>query len=162
MNKLLKNRKVVIASGIVLLLVILGIIVFAVFTRSANQSQNQQQANVQPTEAPVPTLPPDAIGLSLTEDAAGQNAIIEVDKTQGITAISFELNYTGKPSSGTQAVARGAVGDLDLTKSPEIKKIPFGTCSDVCHYDSDISGVKVILKVTKADGKIYQVTKSLE
>lgn len=160
MKALLSNRKVVIAAGIVLLLVIFGIIIF-IAPRFLNQSTTQQ-AVAQPTEVPILTLSPEAIGLSLTEDAAGQNAIIEVSDTQGITAISFELDYTGKPSAGMEAVPRGAVGDLVLTKSPVIKKIPFGTCSDVCHYDSDISGVKVILKVTKDDGKIYQVTKTLE
>ncbi len=32
----------------------------------------------------------------------------------------------------------------------------FGTCSDVCHYDKDVTDVKLIVKVTKMDGKVYQ------
>jgi len=160
MNALLENRKVVITIGIVLLLVIFGIIIF-IAPKFLNPASNQQ-IPVQPTEVPILTLSPDEIGLILSEDAAGQNAIIEVDNTTGIMAISFELSYIGKPDAGTEAVPRGAVGELDLTKSPAIKKVPFGTCSDVCHYDSDISEVKIVLKVTKDDGTIYQVTKTLE
>lgn len=159
MKELLKNRKVVIGAGIVALIVII-VLVFA-GSKFLGQSSSQQTIPT-PTETPVLTLSSDAIGLSLSEDAAGQNGIIEVDKTQGITAISFELDYTGTPSTGTQAVPRGAVGDLSLGKTPIIKKIPFGTCSDVCHYDTDISDVKVILKVTKDDGKVYEVTQSLQ
>jgi hypothetical protein len=161
MKELLQNKKVVAVLGIVIVVVLVAILGFALM-KFSGQTQNQTTANVQPTEVPVLTLLPDAIGLTLTEDSAGQNAIIKVTKTDGLAAISFELDYTGKPSTGTEAVPRGAVGDLDLTKSPVMKKIPFGTCSDVCHYDTDISDVKVVLKVTKSDGKVYQVTQSLQ
>jgi len=33
----------------------------------------------------------------------------------------------------------------------------FGTCSDVCHYDSGVTDIDLIVKITKTDGKIYQV-----
>ena len=162
MKELLQNKKVLIVVGIVSVVVVIAISRAFVIMKFSGQTQTQTAANVQPTEVPVLTLSADAIGLTLTEDSAGQNAIIEVTKTDGVTAISFELDYTGKPSTGTEAVPRGAVGDLDLTKSPVMKKIPFGTCSDVCHYDTDISDVKVVLKVTKSDDKVYQVTQSLQ
>jgi hypothetical protein len=58
-----------------------------------------------------------------------------------------------------QSIPRGTIGHVDV-KTPGqtiTQKMVFGTCSDVCHYDTGITQVQLIVKVTKTDGKIYQV-----
>ena len=45
---------------------------------------------------------------------------------------------------------------------PFTQEIVLGTCSDVCHYDEEVSNIKLILKVTKIDGTIARVEETLE
>ena len=60
--------------------------------------------------------------------------------------------------------ARGAIGNIEVKSKDKLikKEIVLGTCSDVCHYDLEVSDIKLILKVTKTDGKVYQSQKTLE
>ncbi len=156
MNKeLLKNRKVIVAVGIiVLLLLFLGF--FLLSGKSSNQSKNQN-ANALPTQIPIPTITADSIGLSLKMGAAGKTVIVALTNKEGITAIEYELSYTSKGD-----IPRGAIGQLDLTKKTVLKEITLGTCSDTCHYDEGVSNIKIVLKITKDDGNVYQSEKTLD
>jgi hypothetical protein len=155
MNKeLLKNRKVVVATGIVvLLLLFLGFI----FLNGRNVNNQNQNANVLPTQIPIPTITADSIGLTLKMGTGGKTVIVALANTQGITAIEYELSYSSKGD-----IPRGAIGQLDLTKKPVKKEITLGTCSDTCHYDEGVTNIKIVLKITKDDGNVYQSEKTLE
>lgn len=155
-QNLLKNRKVVVAAGIVVLVLVVGLILVVMMGKS-NQASNQQAVNAQPTQAPVLTLQPSDIGLAFAPDASMQNGTMTITKTGDIASVDYQLNYTAIVSGAP--VARGTIGHVDV-KSPGqyiTQAMVFGTCSDVCHYDTGISGITLIVKVTKTDGKIYQV-----
>jgi hypothetical protein len=154
-QKLLKNPKVLIAAGIVVLVLIVGLVLVVMMGKS-NQAANQA-ANAQPTQVPVLTLQPSDIGLSFSPDANMQKGTMTITKTSDIASVDYQLTYTAIVSGAP--VARGTIGHVDV-KSPgqEISQaMVFGTCSDVCHYDTGITNVTLIVKVTKTDGKIYQV-----
>ncbi len=157
MKELLKNKKVVISAGIVILILIFAIVFFLLSGKSSNQTQNSQTANAVPTDVPILTLKPEDIGLTLVEAANMQRATMKITKTEDIKSIDYQLTYNAVVAG--QQVARGTVGNV-VVKSPGqtvSQEMVFGTCSDVCHYDSGITDVKLIVKVTKLDGKVYQV-----
>jgi hypothetical protein len=154
-QKLLKNPKVLIAIGIVILVLVVGVIAVVVMGKS-NQAANPIGGG-EPTPIPVLTLQPSDIGLTFVTDANMQKGTLTVTKTSDIASMDFQLNYTAIVSG--QPVARGNLGPLVVKNKGQAvsQVIVFGTCSDVCHYDTGITDVKLIVKVTKADGKIYQV-----
>ena len=155
MNKdLLKNRKFQIAAGVVVLVLVGG---FLVFKNLAVNSQQAVNNNVLPTEAPIPTITADQLGLTLEAGPAKKTIIVTVKNTSGISAIEYELSYISKGD-----IPRGAIGQMDLGKTPSVKEITLGTCSDVCHYDTDVSNIKIILKITKDDGNVFSSTATLD
>lgn len=156
MNKeLLKNKKVVVSLGIVSL-AILGLIFFVLTSGKPLNKVGDTQTNALPTQVPIPTITADSLGLTLKAGSGGKTVVVTIANPQGITAIDYELSYTSKGD-----IPRGAIGQLDVTKKPVTKEITLGTCSDVCHYDADVSNIKIILKVTKTDGKVYQAEGTL-
>lgn len=155
MKELLKDKRIVIAGAVVLVLIVLGALFFLLLGKSSNQVN--QNANAVPTEIPIPTISAKSIGLTLALGRAGQTVIVTVDNPEGITAIEYELSYISEGD-----LPRGAIGELDVTKKPVRKEITLGTCSDVCHYDKNVTDIKIILKVTKEDGKVYQAEQPLE
>jgi len=155
MNKLLKNKPVVIAIGVVLVVLVLLIGLFLFFNKSASNKSNQDQS-AYPTQVPIPSISAESIGLTLKLGIPGQTVIATVANTQGISAIDYEFSYTAKGN-----IPRGVFGQFELTKKPVTKEIKLGTCSDKCHYDEDVTNIKIVLKVTKEDGKVYQSEASL-
>lgn len=154
-QKLLKNPKVLIAIGIVVLVLLLGVVLVVVMGKSNNAVN--QTANAEPTQVPVLTLQPADIGLAFVPDQNLQRGTMTITKTADIASVDYQLTYTAIVSG--QPVARGTIGHVDVkTPGKEVSQaMVFGTCSDVCHYDTGITDVKLIVKVTKADGKIYQI-----
>lgn len=154
MNELLKNKKLVLAAGIVILLLIfLG---FFFLSNKSSNNQNSQDTSGLPTQIPIPTITADSLGLSLEAGLGGKTVIVALANSEGITAVEYELSYISKGD-----IPRGAIGQLDLTKKPIKKEITLGTCSDTCHYDEDVSDLKIVLKITKDDGNVYQAEQVL-
>ena len=150
MKDLFRNKNVRIAVVVaVIVLILLGGFLF-LSNRPSTQNQNQD-ANALPTQIPVPTITADSIGLTLKTGVPGKTVVATIANTAGITAVEYELSYTA-----TGNIPRGAIGQFNLTKNPVSAEITLGTCSDVCHYDQGVSNIKIVLKITKADGKIYQ------
>jgi hypothetical protein len=156
MKDLLKNKKVLVASGIVVLILVLGGVGLLVLGKNSS-APAQQTANQDQAQAPVLTLQPSDIGLTFVPDANMERGTLTIAKTSDIASIDFQLTYTAIVAG--QPVARGNIGPLAIKNKGQAvsQSIVFGTCSDVCHYDSGISDVKLIVKVTKTDGKVYQV-----
>lgn len=149
MNKdLLKNKKfLVVAVALVLLVLVVGFVMF----KNSSSSNVQVNGNILPSEAPVPTISASELGLILEAGPAGKSVILTVAKTDGISAIEYELSYISKGD-----IPRGAIGQMDLKKTPAVKDITLGTCSDVCHYDTEVKDIKILLKITKTDGSVFQ------
>lgn len=153
MNNLPKNKNVLIAGVIIFLLVIAA----GYFLFFGKSSQNANQAtNAAPTEVPVLSLKPDEIGLTLVENAAGNRATMKITKTDDISSIDYQFTYNADVDG--QSILRGTTGHADVKTPGQTisQEMIFGTCSDVCHYDKGVKDVKLIVKVTKTDGKIYQ------
>lgn len=159
MNNLLKNKMVLAGVGLVVLLLVVGG-VFLINSKKAAQTTDNQNANALPTSIPVPTITADSIGLTLKPGIGGKTVIASVANPAGITNMEFTLTYTALVNN--EDVVRGATGQIDPAKKPASKEITLGTCSDVCHYDSGVKAIKLILKITKDDGKVYQSEASLD
>lgn len=156
MNKaLLKNKKFQIGAVVALVLVLL--VGFLVWKNVAANSSVAVNNNILPSEAPVPTIAAADLGLTLEAGPAKKTVIVSVTNTDGISNIDYELSYTA-----TGDIPRGAIGTLDLKKSPASKEITLGTCSDVCHYDTGVKDIKVVLKITKTDGSVFSSTATLD
>ena len=112
-----------------------------------------------PMDEQITIMRPEDIGLTLTVSSDNRKVIFEVKNTEGLASLDYELSYTSKGG-----IPRGAIGHIDIKQEGKSVKqeIPLGTCSDVCHYDEDVSDIKLILKVAKTDGTTSQVEKSLE
>lgn len=152
MKNLLQNKTFLIGAGVLLILVLIVGGIFILKPGGAGNSGTQTEEQQE-----ILSLSPDEIGLTLELADSGKEVVMRVENTEGIESIEYELSYN---SAGD--IPRGAIGNVEVKGGPIEKKITLGTCSDVCHYDEDVSDIKIILKVAKDDGKIYQVEKSLE
>lgn len=153
----MKNQKLIIIGAVILISIIGG--GFFVLSSKKTPAKPVDVAPQQQVEEIVKTLTPDEIGLSLTAINNNKKVLMEVVKTEDISSLDYELSYTSKGN-----IPRGVIGHIDIKiKGKPIKQeIILGTCSDICHYDQEVSGIKLILKVTKADNKVYSVEKTLE
>jgi len=64
-----------------------------------------------------------------------------------------------------EEVSEGIFGEMNIAEDGITKTDmrEFGTCSSGrCRYDEGVRDVKIILKITKDDGKIYSAEKSVE
>jgi hypothetical protein len=95
----------------------------------------------------------------LTASADNKKVILQVNNTTDISGLDYELSYTSKGD-----IPRGVIGHIDIKQAGKkvIQEITLGTCSDVCHYDQDVSNIKLILKVTKTDGTTSQTQAALK
>ena len=154
MDKYLKNRNLLIGAAVLVVLVVLAGVFFVV--SSKNVSNQQVNSSPAPTDTPIPSIAPSDLGITLTSGTGNKTVVLEVADTQDISALSYELSYMATVN-GAQ-VARGAIGDITIKQkgSPVKQEITLGTCSDVCHYDTGVSDIKLTLKITKTDGKVYQ------
>lgn len=129
---------------------------FLVLSGNKKAEPPQEQA---PLEEQISVIQPEDIGLTLTIASGNRAVIFEVKNTKGLAALDYELSYISKGD-----IPRGAIGHIDIKEEgkPVKQEVTLGTCSDVCHYDENVSDVKLILKVTKTDGTTSQAEQSLE
>lgn len=137
------NKSLLIGGGILIVLLIGGLVLFTNKSTPATTSTIQEQS--------VPEISADEIGLTLKPGSDKQRVVMSVSKTSDISSLDYELSYTAKGD-----LPRGAIGQLDVKSGKKTAEIYLGTCSDVCHPDLDVTNIKLIVKVTKTDGKVYQ------
>jgi hypothetical protein len=148
----MKNKNLIIYL-IVGLVIIIGAAAFVFFGKKASSSVAQNSP-----EEVVSTMKPEEIGLTLTASDDNHKLILEIAKTANISKLDYELDYTKKGDIPT-----GVIGNPQVNSGqPFRQEIVLGTCSDVCHYDQDVSNIKLIIKVTKTDGTVSQVEKTFE
>lgn len=148
----------IIAGAVVLILLVAGGVVFFLSQKQTPTPTPEDQT----TQETLPTLAPSAIGMSLAMAQGGKSVTMTVNKLDGITSMDYEVTYTAK-SSGND-VPRGIIGHIDIKPgdTEKTQNVTLGTCSDVCHYDTVVSPVKFSVKVTKTDGKVYEVDDSIK
>ena len=111
----------------------------------------------------LPTLTPEDIGMVVTVRKDKKALMFELTKSSDIKHVDYEIDYT--KSLDGQNVPEGILGEMNIAQDGITKTDfrDFGTCSSgVCHYDNVVSDIKIILKVTKTDGKDYQVTQTVK
>lgn len=149
------NNKKLITFLIIGLIVLVG---GGFLVVSSNKKTVPTQVEQIPQEEKISTIKPEDIGLVLTASRDNRKVILEVKNTGGLAGLDYELSYTSKGD-----IPRGVIGHIDIKQEgkPVRQEVTLGTCSDVCHYDEDVSDIKLILKVAKTDGTISSVEKSL-
>lgn len=155
----MKNQKIIIVGGLVLLILVGAGYFISSANKSSKPPQTPQLQEEKKEEETISTLSPEDIGLTLTAGVDKKRVIIEITNTATISSLDYELSYTSKGD-----IPRGVIGNIEVTSKDKLikKDLVLGTCSDVCHYDEDVSNIKLIVKVTKTDNKVYQVEKILE
>ncbi|MBU2632103.1 hypothetical protein KKG52_00120 [Patescibacteria group bacterium] len=148
----MKNKKVLLVTG---LLLVLALVFGGLYFASQKNKPAEEEIKKQQS---IPKISSEEIGLSLSWKEKGKIVLLEIAKTSDISAVEYELLYK------TKDVMQRAFNILNIEKGKAVKEeIPLGTCSSgVCRYDKDISGIQVILKITKTNGKIYQAEASLD
>ncbi len=162
------NKKIGIIIGVVLVLLLLGGGGYMILGKQAPK----QAAITEPGEQSVGTLEPDAIGLKLQLTADKKKISVMVGKTSDIKSIEYEITYDAdvpaseKVEGGEDRVSRGFSDQADIKSgqsSYESKEFDLGSCSkNVCRYDTGVTEINILMKVTKRDGKLYQVTDSIK
>lgn len=114
----------------------------------------------------VPTLSPDALGLVFewNERPSAPAVRFAIENASDIEHVEYEITYDAVVGGNT--VPQGLNGEVtseDMSGDEiQIKYRELGTCSSgTCRYDQGVTGAKLILKVTKTDGKVYQTEKEL-
>lgn len=141
------DKKRLIIAGVTVLILLVGGYLLLFAGKSSNQATTTPIV-----EQTIPTISADSIGLTLKPGSDSHRVIMTVAKTSDITSLDYELSYNAKGN-----IPRGVLGHVDVkSDQPATAEIYLGTCSDVCHPDSDITDIKIVVKVTKSDGKVYQ------
>lgn len=152
----MKNQKLIII-GVIILLVIAGggYLLFS----PKKEPPKPETTKLEVIEDVIETLSAEELGLTLTAGRGNKSVIIEIANLDSLSSLDYELSYTSKGD-----IPRGVIGNIEVTSKDKLikKELVLGTCSDVCHYDEDVSNIKLIVKVTKTDNKVYQVEKILE
>lgn len=120
-----------------------------------------------PAEQQVLALQPEDIGLALTSttytkgSSSGPAMHMEITKLNGVQSVDCEIHYTHSVDTGGR-IEEGILCNLDAKNTSKISQdFPFATCSDVCHFQKDIQDISAIIKVTKTDGKVYEVKQTM-
>lgn len=150
----MKNKKILITVIAVVVLIIVGTTVYVL-------TQNKQSGEVIEEEIvqEIPKIDASEIGLTLEAGADGNRVIMTITETEDLTAVDYELSYLAE-----EDIPRGTIGHVDVEEPGEVieQEMILGTCSDVCHYDEGVSKVDLLVKITKTDGKVYQIEESLD
>lgn len=156
---MLKNKKILAAIGVIILLLIGGA-VYVLSTRQNSSPKLQGEA----IEV-IPTIMPDEIGLEFVAKSDKKYVKFTINKPEGIEKVEYEITYDAV-SEGNM-VAQALAGDLTKDDAKDgklgIDYRELGTCSTggKCRFDQGVESVKLILKITKSDGKVFQTEKSI-
>jgi len=153
MKNLLKNKLLV--AAVVVVVLVIGVGGFIFMQTRATQDQELVIEEVQN----VKELAPEDIGLELSIDEDNKIITLEATKLDGITSIEYDVSYDAQVTeNGEEFVAtRGVTGMLPVTSGESIvsKDIDLGTCSrNVCKYDTVVSEVVFNIRVNFENGEV--------
>ncbi len=149
----LKNKKIIAAVAVFLILAIAG----GVFLLSRQGSGNETPSD-EITESDLPTLSPEDIGMEVTVRKDNKALMFELTKADDINLVEYTIEYEKEVEGET--ANEGIFGVMNIGEDGITKTDfrEFGTCSaGKCRYDNVTSDITINLKVTKRDGKEYQV-----
>lgn len=149
----MKTQQIAIIAVAVVLIIAGGYFIFG------RTSSPKQTAVPQVQEEVIPTINPQDLGLTFTATDDKKQVSFGIKNTKDISSLDYEISYLAQGS-----IPRGIIGHIDVTSGTPVAKnnIDLGTCSSGrCKYDTGITNLKLILKVTKNDGKVYQSEQAL-
>ena len=152
----LKDKRILALIAALLILVIGGV---ALAFMRGNSTPNPADQFV---EENLPTLSAEDIGLEVTLRGDKRAIMFEVTKYDDIERIEYEITYEKEIDGET--VPEGLYGEMNIALDGITKTDyrEFGTCSSgVCRYDEVVSDIKITMKVTKKDGKVYSVEETV-
>lgn len=159
----MQNKGLIIALGVLILVIVSGLGIYYVASSRNTATKKAAQSVIQ-QDAPVPTLSPDDIGLTLALAQDGQSAGHAIDmgitKISDIKGVDYDFSYTYGDN-----LQQGGFGHLDVKPGDSTLKqeIVLGTCSSGhCRYDANPTHFQVTLRIAKSDGKTYQATKDID
>lgn len=151
MEQGVKNKAVVIA--IVIILLVLGGYFAFLGNRISKQPVSQEIK-----EEVVPTVNPSDLGLQLFVRSDKKAVRFEMDNAKDIALVEYQISYTKEVNN--EQVPEGLIGEVrpkQADKKIAIDYRELGTCSaKVCRYDTVVSPVRLTLKISKTNGKVYQ------
>ena len=154
---MLKNKLYLIIAAVVVVLLLAGGVFFVLSQKKTAQGPVGE-------EQQILTLSPEAVGLETAFRDDNKAMKFTLNKADDITAAEYQISYTKKVSG--DEVPEGLIGDVDITpgnKTAGIGYREFGTCSSgVCRYDTVVSAITLTLKISKTDGKVYQVIQKVD
>lgn len=157
----MKDKKLVIISVVAILVILSGVFYFF---STQNVSSKQTAVPVQVEDEVFPTIMPSDIGLEFTATPDKRNVVVVIEKADDIEQIEYEILYDAFSEGNT--VQQGLNGEIkkDQIKNGkiEVKRI-LGTCSTggKCRYDEGVTSSTIVMRVTKIDGKTYQLEKTI-
>lgn len=164
---MLKRRSVQIFLGIIII-ILLGVGGYY-FVASKNTQSSQDQTLDDNT---VQTLSPQSIGLKLEASSDNKKVRFTITKATDIRDIEYELTYEAdstaqEKSEGSDArVQRGITGQANIDQSAGMYQSSWlilgSQSANVVRYDTGVNSVNITLKITKNNGKVYQVQDKLD
>ncbi len=154
------NKKLIVVLGALIVLVLAGggYYFLLLGKNTVPASTTSATPQIQEVSQQIPTLTPSDLGLTLTANSNTTKVSMVLTKTSDISTLDYQLSYIAKGD-----IPRGIIGQVTVQPGKTVsQEITLGTCSDVCHYDQDVTGIDLVLKVTKTNGKTYQVEKGLD
>jgi len=151
----LRNRKLIAAVAVFLVLIVLG----GVFFLTKNKTSPLPEDKIT-EDSGLPKLTPEDIGMVVTVRADGKALMFKLTKASDIERVEYTIEYEKEIEGET--VPEGIFGEMNIGQDgrTDTDYREFGTCSSgVCRYDDVVSDVTIMLKVTKKDGKDYEVKK---
>lgn len=153
-----ENKKIVLLI-LIIILIVGGLIGGFSLLKGRGGKETIQQ--LPPVEEKIESVSAEDLGLTLTARPDKKAVKFEITNPKGIASLDYDLSYLAKGE-----IPRGVIGHIDI--KPQDKKIvsnylDLGSCSrNVCKYDEGVTSVKLILKISKTDGKVLQAEKELE
>lgn len=147
-------------TGSVLAIILIAVVGVFIFNK---KSSAPIVSSPQEEEEQIFTLKPEDIGLIFSLRPDKKAVKFGIEKARDISRVEYQIAYT-KQVTG-EDVPEGLIGEItnsEASASLSTSYRELGTCSSkVCRFDVVVSDVRLILKVTKTDGKVYQVEDSL-
>lgn len=170
MQEMMKDKRIL--GGIIGGVVLIVLVVVMMLMRGGNPGAPTLSSS-QDENTPVAKLQPEDIGLSIVASSDNKYVSVKVAKLDDIKRLDWEFSYDSDvpksanlPDSDGQRITQSLEGhaiDTDFT-SPTYESKPreLGHCSkNVCVFDTGVTSVNLLVKVTKSDGKLYQINDTL-
>lgn len=167
MQDMMKDKRIL--GGVIGGVVIIVLVVVMMLMRGGNPGAPTLSSSQNET-TPVAKLSPEDIGLEMVLAPDKKHIKFTANKLTDIKKLEWEFSYDSDvpktadfPDSAGQKITQSFSGQADITSQTyESTFRELGTCSkNICRFDTGVSSVNLLVKVTKSDGKLYQVNDTL-